>query len=190
MNEHPWLWDDDEVRAALARARRRIAYARAAAAIVVLYMLVQGVVLYPRLPARLPLDVSGPSPTTMQPDSYVPKNPITAFAGLLFGVVFAVMWCRTEAKRDWSHWPGWEKAQLLTDERREYLLMPVREAMQAVGATVAVTMALTQLGMWDLALHRGTLLGYWPFPVGVTVAMVEGIPGGIIANRRRKAALG
>lgn len=190
MNDHPWLWDDDQVRAALARARRRIAYVRVAAAIVVLYVLVQGVVLYPRLPDRLPLNVSGPSLTRMRPGSYMPTNPITAFAGLLFGVLFAVVWCRTEAKRDWSHWPGWEKAQLLTAERREYLFMPVREAMQAVGATVAVAMALTQLGMWDLALHRSTLLGYWPFPVGVVVAMVEGIPGGVIANRRRRAALG
>jgi hypothetical protein len=51
-------------------------------------------------------------------------------------------------------------------------------------------MALTHLGMWHAALHQRTAMGHRPFPIGVILSLMEGITGGVLANTRRKAALG
>ena len=190
MNDHSWPWDDDEMHAAAVTARRRTRWVLAVATIVLVCVLVQGLRVYGRLPDRLPLEVEIFSSLRLWDVSDMPKNPITAFAFLLFGVVVMVVACRVEATGDYTSWPGWEKTRTLAVARRGYLLLPVWEASHWVSATLAAAIALTQIGMWDLALQQSATMGFWPFPAGVILALAERNMGHMLATTRRKAALG
>jgi len=189
MGDQGW-WDEERVRQAAAGAGRRAGAALVIASLVLLCVAAYGISLYPKLPDRIPYTLSGPSPSEMRPTGFLPKNPLTTFGLLLFGAAWMVVAWKVEARRDWVRWPGWEGAGLLTPEHREYVFLPLREAWRWAGATVGVAMALAELGVWEAALRRPTGLAFWPFLVGVLLAMAEMGVGGVVANRRRKAVLG
>jgi len=194
--------DEDRSADAVRASRARTFVALAIAACVILWVLVEGMRVYSYLPDRIPLGFGVDSSGDVHLKQTLPKNPLTIYAMLAFGVFFMVAASLTARGPYPPHGGirgGGSKVDIdrlidrlmaLPEPQREYAMAPVREGWREAGAVVAIATAMMQRALWQALITRQ----HWVTPIiifmiGIAVALAFAAVGSVTFQRRARRLL-
>ena len=167
--------------AADARGRLRAGVLLAAGAAAVLWVLWEGVIVYSRLPERVPIHFN----LQGEPDGWAGKN-VWSVLGMpiLAAVLLVVMGLVSRLQAKWYNFPGKERVLALPKPLQDHIIAPMQESLAWMGAGIGVGISFAAREGWAVAMGHREALGVWTMLLPIALGFVAVLAGILVALRR------
>jgi hypothetical protein len=161
--------------------RFRATVVLAAGAALVLWVLAEGISIYGRLPAEVPIHFG----LYGQPDGWSGKG-VWSVLGMPMGaaVLLIVMAVVSRLSAKWYNFPGKERVLTLPKPVQDHIIAPMQESLAWLGAGIAIGISLAARDGWAVAMGQKEALGLWTMLGPIALGFVALLAGVLVTFRR------
>lgn len=183
-HDSPDRWATEAAAAAAdARGRLRARFAVVLSAFVLVWVLAEGLSIWPHLPDTIPTHFG----LRGEPDGWAPKTIFSVFGIPLIGAGTLALMCVVASLRiGVRYWnlPRKDLILRLPRPQQEHVIAPIREAVIWVGAAISIGFSLLTRDGWAVALGRRDTISVTLIFLILAAAVAVGIAGTVYVHRR------